>query len=39
MSQKTAWEALLQLIKESSATTNEKIAMLNALQDYIITKN
>lgn len=39
MSQQTAWETLLQLIRESSATTDEKIAMLNALQDYIITKN
>jgi hypothetical protein len=39
MSQQTAWEILLQSIRESSATADEKILILDSLQNYLISKN
>ena len=39
MSQQTAWDLVLQTIVNSSATSDEKLAILNALSDYLITKN
>jgi len=39
MSQQTAWDLVLQTIRDSSATSDEKLAILNALSDYLISKN
>ena len=39
MSQQTAWELVLQTITDSSATPHEKLAILNALNEYLNSKN
>ena len=38
MSRQTAWDLVLQTIKDSSATHDEKQAILSALCEYLITK-
>ena len=35
MSRQTAWDLVLQTIKDSSATPDEKLAILNALSEYL----
>lgn len=39
MSQQTAWELVLQTITDSSSTPEEKLAILNALNEYLNSKN
>ena len=39
MSRQTAWDLVLQTIKDSSATHDEKLAILNALSEYLLSQS